>query len=148
MSGWRPRAPMNNHGFTLVETILALIVLGIALVPLINFFAHAGERDPLPQDVVAAGLAAARMEELLANRALQGWETFPVPTSLAPANWVDVDTTNFPNYQWKAEVVKVSQNDFNQTLGAGGNTRYKRITVYVKKPNLQVLNLVSIVTDY
>ena len=135
---------MNNRGFTLVETILALVVLGVALVPLINLFAHAGERDPLPQEVVAAGLAAAKMEELVANRALQGWESFTV----SPTNYAAVDSTNFPDYQWMVEVVKVSQNDFNQVLGAGNSTRYKRITVFVKKPNTQELKLTTIVTDY
>jgi len=134
----------NQAGFTLVETILALVVLGVALVPLINLFAHAGERDPLPQEVVAAGLAAAKMEEALANRALQGWGTF----TASPTNYAAVDSTNFPGYQWKVEVVKVSQNDFNQVLGAGSNTRYKRVTVWVKKPNTQELTLVSMMTDY
>ena len=131
-------------GFTLVETLLALVVLGIALVPLINLFAHAGERDPLPQHVVAAGLAAAKMEEASANRALQGWENF----TFSPSNYTAVDSTNFPGYQWKVEVVKVSQNDFNQVLGAGSNTRFKRVTVWVKKPNTEELTLISAVTDY
>ena len=49
-------------GFTLVEAILTLVVLGAALVPLINLFAGAAERNPLPPEVIAAGLAASKME--------------------------------------------------------------------------------------
>jgi len=134
----------NERGFTLVEAILTLVVLGIALVPLVNLFARASERNNLPYEVVGAGLAAAKMEELIANRAVQGWAGF----TASPTTYQTVDATNFPSYQWKVEVDKVAQNDFNQVLGAGANTRYKRITVFVQKPDTQELKLVTIVTDY
>ena len=134
----------NEAGFTLVEAIVSIVVLGIALIPLVNLFARASERTNMQYEVVGAGLAAAKMEELMANRALQGWTSF----TASPTTYQVVDATNFPTYQWKVEVVKVAQNDFNQVLGAGANTRYKRVTVFVKKPDNQELKLVTIVTDY
>ena len=138
------RRPSTEAGFTLVEAILSIVVLGIALVPLVNLFAQASERTHLPYEIVAAGIAAAKMEELIANRALQGWTSF----TASPTTYQNVDSTNFPNYQWKVAVEKVAQNDFNQVLGSGANTRYKRITAFVKKPDNQELTLVTIVTDY
>lgn len=138
------RRAAGEAGFTLVEAILSLVVLGIALVPLINLFANAAENHSLPDEVVAAGLAADKMEEVIANRALQGWTSF----TASPTAYQVVDTANFPNYQWMVEVVKVAQSNFNQVLGAGANTNCKRITVFVKKPDGTVLTLVAIVTDY
>jgi Tfp pilus assembly protein PilV len=138
------RRAAGEGGFTLVEAILSLVVLGIALVPLINLFANAAEDHALPDEVVAAGLAASKMEEVIANRALQGWTGF----AASPTAYQDVDATNFPGYQWMVEAVKVQQSDFNAALGAGANTRFKRITVFVKKPDTTELTLVSIVTDY
>jgi len=138
------RRVSGEAGFTLVEAILSLVVLGIALVPLINLFAEGAERNKLPYEVVASSLAASKMEELIANRATQGWTSF----TASPTAYQDVDVTNFPGYQWKVEVVKVQQSDFNSVLGAGANTRYKRITVFVQKPDTTELKLVSIVTDY
>lgn len=123
---------------------MSVVVLGLALVPLVNLFARASERNHLGYEVTAAGIAASKMEELMANRALQGWTSF----TASPTNYQVVDGTNFPTYQWKVEVVKVAQNDFTQVLGAGANTRYKRVTVFVKKPDNQELKLVTIVTDY
>lgn len=134
----------GEGGFTLVEALLSLVVLGIALVPLINLFGQAAERHTLADEVVASGLAASKMEELVANRALEGWTSF----TASPTTYQNVDATNFPGYQWKVEVVKVAQSDFNQALGAGANTRYKRLTVFVKKPDNTELTLVTVATDY
>lgn len=136
------RRVSREGGFTLVEAILSLVVLGVALVPLVNLFTQAAERNTLPYEVVASGLAASKMEEVIANRALQGFLSF----TASPTVYTVVDTVNFPNYQWKVEVVYVVQNNFNQVVGS--TTRYKRITVFVLKPNNQELKLVTIVTDY
>lgn len=138
------RRACGEAGFTLVEAILSLVVLGVALVPLINLFAQGAEDNRLPYEVVASGLAADKMEELVANRALEGWTSF----TASPTNYQNVDATNFPGYQWKVEVVKVAQSNFNQDLGAGANTRYKRVTVFVLKPDSTELKLVTVVTDY
>ncbi len=58
----------NNKGFTLIETLVATIILGIALVPIVNLFIanlhnyrRAGEKSQL----VAA--ATGIMEEIIAN---------------------------------------------------------------------------------
>lgn len=133
---------LDDAGFTLVEAILSLVVLGIALVALMNLFAQAAERHTLPDEVVASGLAAAKMEEVIANRAVQGWAAF----TASPTTYQVVDTTNFPNYQWMVEVVNVQKSNFNSVVGS--NTGYKRITVFVKKPDATELKLVTIVTDY
>lgn len=135
------RRRSGEAGFTLVETILSLLVLGIALVPLINLFGQAAERHSLPDEVIAGGLAAAKMEEVITNRAVQGWASF----TATPTAYTDVDSTNFPNYQWKVEVVEVAESDF--TLPAAGS-KYKRVTVSVKKPDTQELKLVTVVTNY
>lgn len=138
------RAFRGQEGFTLVETILAITILAVALVPLMNLFAHGAEKNRLVYDVVAAGLAASKMEDLIANRALEGWTAF----TASPTTYQAVDSTNFPGYQWKVAVDKVSQNDFNQVLGVGSNTRFKRVMVYLLKPDGREITLTTVVTDY
>ncbi len=133
----------TEAGFTLVEAVVSIVVLGLALVPLVNLFARAAERNHLGYEVTAAGIAASKMEELTANRALQGWTSF----TASPTTYQVVDATNFPTYQWKVAVDTVAQNDFNQVVGAG-STPYKRITVFVKKPDNTELKLTTIVTNY
>lgn len=135
------RAFSSQAGFTLVEAILSLVVLGIGLVAVVNLFAQAAERHTLPDEITAAGLAAAKMEEVIANKALQGWASF----TASPTTYTVVDGTDFPNYQWMVEVVNVAENDFN-LVQAG--SKYKRITVFVKKPDTEELKLVTVVTDY
>ncbi len=132
----------NRRGFTLVEAVLSLVVLGVALVPMINLFYEGAERNKLVPQVVASLLAAEKMEESIASRALQGWTNFTVSSSA----YSNVDTTNFPGYQWKVEMVNVQKNDFNQVVGS--YTGYKRITVFVKRPDNEEHTLTTIVTDY
>ncbi len=126
----------------MVEAILSLVVLGVALVPLINLFYEGAERNKLAPLVVASLLAAEKMEETIAARAIDGFGTF----AHSPTTYADVDATNFPGYQWKVDVVNVQQNNFNQVVGS--NTGYKKITVFVKRPDNQDHELTSIVTDY
>ena len=142
--GFNPRgSPLcDRRGFTLVEAILSLVVLGVALVPLINLFYEGAERNKLAPLVVTSLLAAEKMEETIADRAIQGWTGF----SASPSTYANADTTNFPGYQWKVELVNVQQGNFNQVVGS--DTGYMKITVYVKRPDNQEHKLTSIVTDY
>lgn len=126
----------------MVEVVLSLVVLGVALVPLIDLFYEGAERNKLVPQVVASMLAAEKMEEAIANRSLQGWTNFTV----SPSNYTNIDSTNFPGYQWKVEVVNVQRNNFNQVVGS--YTGYKRITVFVKRPDSQEHKLTTMVTDY
>lgn len=139
MKGLLRRSP---RGFTMVEVVLSLVVLGVALVPLINLFYEGAERNKLVPQVVASLLAAEKMEESIASRALQGWTNFTV----SPSNYSNIDSTNFPGYQWKVEVNNVQKGNFNQVVGS--STGYKRITVFVKRPDSQEHALTTIVTDY
>jgi hypothetical protein len=133
----------------MVEVVLSLVVLGVALVPLIDLFHEGAERNKLVPQVVASMLAAEKMEEAVADRALEGWANFasgPDDSAAFPTTYAAIDSTNFPNYQWKVEVVNVQQNNFNSVVGA--YTGYKRITVFVKRPDSQEHTLTTIVTDY
>ncbi len=142
--GFNPRgSPLcDRRGFTLVEAILSLVVLGVALVPLINLFYEGAERNKLAPLVVASLLAAEKMEEVIADRALQGYSAF----TASPTSYANIDSTDFPGYQWKVELVNVQRDNFDQVVGS--DTGYKKITVFVKRPDNQEHKLRSIVTDY
>lgn len=135
----------DRKGFTLVEAILSIVVLGVALVPLMNLFYQGAERNNLVPQVVAPLLAAEKMEEAIAARAgISGWAGFTV----SPANYANV--VDFPGYQWRVQVDNVQKGNFNQVVGS--STGYKKITVFVKRPgdadDTQAYKLTTIVTDY
>jgi hypothetical protein len=111
-----------------------------------NLFYQGAERTNLVPQVVAPLLAAEKMEEAVAARAISGWAGFTV----SPGNYANVDGINFPGYQWRVQVDNVQQGNFNQVVGS--STGYKKITVYVKRPgdadDTQAYKLTTIVTDY
>jgi Tfp pilus assembly protein PilV len=60
---------MKGAGFTLIEVVLILVIVGIAILPLSLLFANASIRSGEARDAtVAAQLAQAKMEEIAADK--------------------------------------------------------------------------------
>jgi type II secretion system protein I len=61
----RGRAPLGNRGFTLLEALVALVILGVALVPLLSSIRMGtNEQGRLQAHLEAVSLAEERMAEL------------------------------------------------------------------------------------
>ena len=60
---------MRQAGFTLIEVVLILVIVGVAILPLSLLFANASIRSGEARDATtAAQLAQAKMEEIAADK--------------------------------------------------------------------------------
>ena len=60
---------MKQSGFTLIEVVLILVIVGVAILPLSLLFANASIRSGEARDATtAAQLAQAKMEEIAADK--------------------------------------------------------------------------------
>ncbi len=85
--------PTKEGAFSLVEIMIAILILGIALVGFVNGITTAlsSHKDSEIQ-TVAVLLASGRMEKIRADGELEDGET--------DGDWGD----DYPNYQWKQKI--------------------------------------------
>jgi type II secretory pathway pseudopilin PulG len=70
-----PSAAARSRGFTLIETVVFVVVIGIAAVALFRMFALTLPRGTTPGQLAqAAQLAQERMELILGQRDVQGYD--------------------------------------------------------------------------
>lgn len=131
--GRRPAA-QAGAGFTLVETVLAMVVLAIVLVPFSALLVTVVKEHARAQAwLTATGLAEARLEELLGSRYAHVQNQ--TATSFAAP---------FSAYSAAVLVEAVNASDLNFPVGA--ETGYRRVAVTVAHPlsgNVTVTSLVS-----
>ncbi|OGC34140.1 hypothetical protein A2311_01875 [candidate division WOR-1 bacterium RIFOXYB2_FULL_48_7] len=113
-----------RRGFTLVETIVGMMIIGISFYLLMTVFITITPKTNLDQDTnTKTFLAQEVLEEYLAK----GF-----------AALVDVSPTAFPapfnNYSYRISVKNVQAGDLNTDVGLG--TNYKNVTAYVWGGNL------------
>lgn len=138
---------MGHGGFTLIEVILLVVVMGIVLPSLVAAVSFITQGQVHPMATTVAGtLAQEEMEGLVAKKrsacAACGYANIPIGFgAFAPV-------AGFPDYQVKTDVewVDAAMNPSGVDLG------YKRVTVTVRPmgvaPNLPDAVLVTLLTDY
>lgn len=106
----------NNAGFTLIELIVFIVILGIIAAGLLMAFEVSLERQPdVQKSAVAITLAEQRMDAILGQREIYGFSNFTDPCP-GPA------VCTLPaGYSASSSI----QNNW------GGDTNYKLITVTV-----------------
>ncbi|OGB88916.1 hypothetical protein A2625_00370 [candidate division WOR-1 bacterium RIFCSPHIGHO2_01_FULL_53_15] len=113
------RSNRHRAGFTLVETVMGLIIIGIAFYTLIAVFISLAPRTAQYETMnKKIYLAQEKMEEFLVK-------PFSQETSVAPAAFAG----NFSNYNYEVVVTYVTSTDLNTAVG--GPTNYKNINVRV-----------------
>jgi prepilin-type N-terminal cleavage/methylation domain-containing protein len=132
-----------NKGFTLIEIIVLIVLVGILLPAIIVPFATGIKGSGKPEMVnKAMFLAQQRMEELMkyvyGNAALN---VTGVGTFVAFA-------TGVPNYSGDNEIVYVPNNNLIAAGQAAPDTNYKRIHVRVTDPENTTYDVYSVVTNF
>ena len=128
---------MNHKGFTLIEIIILIVLVGILLPAIIVPFATGVRGSGKPEMVnKAMFLTQQKMEEFMkfdySNAAL----TY-IP--LTPYS-----NTDFPNYQWQWSIAYVDSSFAASVPDVG----YKMILVRVQDPENSTYELTSVVTNF
>ena len=80
------KALKAGRGFTLIEIVIFIVIVGIAAVALLMTFGQTMPRSPLPAQLTVAGqLAQERMELILGRRSVVGFAGLSDPCAGAPA---------------------------------------------------------------
>ena len=125
-----PLKTSSQSGFTLIETIMALVLIGIIGVGILSYFVGLGKGSSEQALVVqATALAQEGMEQLLADKKTNG---FASVVSIAPAPL----SPPYDRYTREVEVFCVQEADLNTSSGTmpacnDSNIRAKRVVVTV-----------------
>ncbi|RIK68837.1 MAG: hypothetical protein DCC65_01510 [Planctomycetota bacterium] len=118
----------RKQGVTIIEVVMAIVILSIALPPMIVAFAEAAVQSIQPADMtVASFLAIDRMEEVIARRFrdTEGYEELTVPTI---AGFPDEDpVSGFPRFRRTVRVAYVDR----ELSPAAADEGYKKVVVTV-----------------
>ncbi len=139
-----PHSAIGNKGFTLIEIIVMIVMAGILLPVIVVPFVTGVRGSGKPEKVTTAMyFAHQRMEELMKYDYLDA--------SLNPIGltvYADVDTLNFPNYQWQWEIKWIRTGPNNTFRDSNIDRSYKQILVRVRDPELTTYEVYSVVTDF
>ncbi len=127
----------SQNGFTLIETVITLIVLSIAAVGVLSVFTVGimGSANPLIINQ-AAQLAQGEMDEVLGERAANGFDGINAACA----------TTMPSGFSCSRTIIYVNSGSLNTSVGAPTND--KHITVSIAQPTIGGISLDTLVTNY
>jgi prepilin-type N-terminal cleavage/methylation domain-containing protein len=141
------RADKNTGGFTLIETVITLVVLSIAVVGVLSVFTTGmrGSANPVIVDQ-AVQLAQEKMDTIVGDRINAGrGYSFIIPASYG----ADVPVTGFNR---SVNIFCVTSADLNTNAGAPGASGcasgYTHVTVTVANAAMGSVSLDTVVTKY
>jgi Tfp pilus assembly protein PilV len=129
MSGASGDNIRRRTGVTIIEVVMALVILSIALPPMVASFADASRQSIRPSNsTVASFLAIDRMEEVVARRyqGTNGYDQLDTMAGTEPA------VSEFSRYSRTTVVETVSVNYVTGAITvSGSDVGYKRVRVTV-----------------
>ncbi|MBN2562434.1 MAG: hypothetical protein JXQ75_16030 [Phycisphaerae bacterium] len=123
-----PRTKVMRRGATIIEVVMAIVILSIALPPLVSAFADASMQSIHPsQATVAAFLAIDRMEQIAARRygGKQGAESGYDGVKAASFQ-NEVPVVGFPMFERRVTITNVDSD-----LNPSPSNDYKKVRVTV-----------------
>ncbi len=140
-----PLSTLCSRGFTLVETLMVIVLIGVVGTGILLYFAGMrGGADPL-LSVQALELAQEKMEEILSDKKASGFG-YIVNVNYPAEN--PVDGVNFPNFNRSTSICFVAEGDLNDTGNCGTATDWKRIGVTVSWTGGGQVDLVTILSNH
>lgn len=137
------RTGVHSAGFTLVDTILMMLILGVGLSGMMSFFV-ASNRQALDADqtVQASVLAQEKLDQVIANKIALGYNAivaanYPVENLGAPFAGLTRTTT----------ITEVSPNDLSTASPGSGLKRVNIVVSWGVNAN-QAVQLTTMVTAY
>jgi prepilin-type N-terminal cleavage/methylation domain-containing protein len=143
---------MHSKGFTLIEVILAIVLLAIAIPGMISAVGFMAQKQVNTiGTTTAADLAQERMEEIMGDRMnpTLGFGHI-ISGNYLPESVSPTAVAGFPNYNRSVNIICVTAADLN--TGVACPTAYKRIQVTVSAsgvaPGVPDAVLYTLVTDH
>ncbi len=142
-SAWARTSGRRQRGLTLIEGLIAIVVLSVAMPPMIVAISNAGVRRASQALALRARwLAAERLETVLADRhsAARGWSF--ITTSNYPAE------SSIAGFAGFSRTTTIS--DRGPGLGAGTGYRLVSVSVTFADPlgGSEALTMSTVVSDY
>jgi prepilin-type N-terminal cleavage/methylation domain-containing protein len=127
-------------GFTLIETIITLVVLSLAAVGVLSVFTSGmkGSANPLILGQ-ATQLAQGEMDQILGEKTGAGGFGSIVTSGCV---------LTLPGFNCSRTVCYVTTADLNSTAACGVATIYKHVTVTVTQPTIGNVIVDSLITNY
>ena len=127
---------MNKRAYTLIELLIAVIIIGIAFYSLVKVFSAVMPKNMHTESIVKAAYLSNRvMEETIAK-------TFTTVSS-APAT-----SFNAPFSQFKYQVIVNYVTTNEPDVVSASPTNFKRIKVRVWEPLAGTIEVVTLITTY
>ncbi|MFZ3065836.1 MAG: prepilin-type N-terminal cleavage/methylation domain-containing protein [Nitrospirota bacterium] len=142
----------NHNGFSLIETIIVIVIIGIAAIGVLSVFITGmkGAADPLIT-IQVIELAQEKMDIVIGDRqnTARGYSY-----ATTPANYpAESPISGFANFNRSIAIACVTTADFNAAGSAPapscvGVTNYARVTVTVTHAVIGSVTTVTLLTNY
>jgi prepilin-type N-terminal cleavage/methylation domain-containing protein len=142
----------NHNGFSLIETIIVIVIIGIAAIGVLSVFTEGmrGAADPLIT-IQVIELAQEKMDIVIGDRqnTARGYSY-----ATTPANYpAESPVSGFANFNRSIAIACVTTADFNAAGSAPapscvGVTNYARLTVTVTHSAIGSATAVTLLTNY
>ncbi len=135
----------SESGFTLIETVMVIVILGIVGIGIMMYFVGVGSSADPVLTAQAAGLAEQKMERIIADNKANGFNSIVAEAATPVA-------APFTRYSTTVEVICVDEANLDISGGtmpqcADSDIGAKRIRVIVSWSN-RTLDLVSVITNH
>lgn len=133
----------SRRGFTLVDTILMMLVVGIGVSGLMTYFISINRQAMNSNMTITASvLAQERMDQVVAAKMYQGYN------AIVPANYPNENLTgNFAGYTRMTQIQEVNPADLT-TAQAGSGLKRVDVTVQWGPAAAERVVLTTLVTQY
>jgi prepilin-type N-terminal cleavage/methylation domain-containing protein len=132
----------RQKGFTLIETIMIIVLLGILASGILLYFVPLSASPEQALTVQAIELAQVKMEEIIADKKANGFGSIATGTSAENP----VDPTYFPDFTRTTDVYYVSEADLDTDIAPAASD-WKRVEVTVSWAGRRA-GLVTVISDH
>lgn len=136
---YRPR----SSGFTLIETVIVIVLLGIVSTAVLMHFTNISKSPVAVITNQAVALAQAGVEEILADKKIGGFSSIPTGTTTESP----VDATYFPSFTRTTTVYYVDAPALDTDINPS-TSLWKRVSVTVAGSGGVSITLVTVISEH
>ncbi len=122
---------MNKQGFTLIEVLIAIVIVGIALVSLIAANSSFTSTNDYGVKLSTSEFLIEQIREMITLTEYDDLHSFDEEVYSPPKNAEDEDLTEFGAFSQQIIVQNVSESDFENVV-PDGSTPFMRVTVEIR----------------